>query len=108
MAILDGTLIDTITYWTRSGLTNEGNPTYNTPVTTTGRWEQAQTLLRDSNGEDLTSDAYVYTNTSLNIGDWIFLGTSASASPPNTAFEIRYKIIRRDLSGSETITRYYL
>lgn len=108
MAILDGVLPDLVTYWTRTSLNDYGMPGYSSPVTISGRWNNTQTLLRDANGEEIVSNVVIYCSVNINIGDWIYLGTSVDDNPPDSAYEIKQKFVRRDLSGNETIYRYYL
>lgn len=108
MGILTGTLLDTVTYWSRSGVNDEGHGSYNTPATMTARWVNTQTILRDLNGEEISSEVIVYCNVVLNVGDWVYLGSSASSTPPDSAHEIKQKAVRRDLAGNETVYRYFL
>ncbi len=54
---------------------------YTTPAEIKCRWEARQETFRDSQGEEVTSNALVYLASDVEIGDYIFEGASVAADP---------------------------
>ena len=94
-------LTDTITYWLKSGVNLEGNPTWGNPVTISARWIERDDLYVDTNGKERRSTTQIYTTTKLPIGTRVYLGTSVLVSPENDAFEIKMTTMHKSINGSE-------
>lgn len=73
-------LREDITYWVATPSTY-GGFVFSTPTTLKGRWEEKAMLFRDSTGDEVTSEAVVYLDTDVNVGDFLFHGSSAAADP---------------------------
>lgn len=82
-------LRQTITKWTAGATDIYGNPTWSSPVTLKGRWEDKQVKTVDFQGNEIISNAIVYVGEDLLLGDYIYLGTSTASSPPAAAREVR-------------------
>lgn len=95
-------LTDTITYWLKSGVNLEGNPTWGSPVTISARWLERDDLYVDTNGIERRSTTQIYSTTKLPIGTRVYLGTSVSASPESDAFEIKMTTTYKAIDGVET------
>jgi len=104
----------TAVYWATS--TNSGyGETYDAPVEIDCRWEDKEKLLIGLDGEEKMSTAKVFTNSTLAIDGFLFLGdlddlSSSTAGPRDVAAS--RKIIGTgkipDLLGSDFIKFYYL
>ena len=86
-----------VTYWTTNGLGSDGFPAFNAPVTVRGRWEDKTILVRqESGGEMISSNTRVYLGIKLSQGDFVYEGTSVSATPPADA----RKVVRVNVTPS--------
>lgn len=78
----------TATRWVSGDLDIYGNATW-TSSNIKVRWEDKQEKAVDINGNDIVSNSIVYVGEDLNIGDYLMLGTSAEASPPEGSYRVR-------------------
>lgn len=100
----------TITYWAPGVSDGYGITTYSAPTTMICRWEQKAEELRDPSGEMITSMAKVYLPAEVDIGGYIFLGTSAATDPSGVekAYQIRMVGSIPDLRNLQKIHIAYL
>lgn len=91
MSVVTRNLRQTITYWAFNGVDNSGDPSFATPTTITGRWEDRALEVISSSGERVVSRSVVYLAQDVNLGDYMFLGTDTTASPVGVigAFPVR-------------------
>ena len=76
-------LNQTATVWTVNDVDSAGDPTYDSasPRTVACRWEQRNDLFINQGGEQEASVSMVVIAEDLNLGDYLFLGTSVGADP---------------------------
>lgn len=58
-----------------------GGYTYTAPVVLDCRWETRFETFRDSQGEEVTSNALVYLSADVKIGSYLFEGVSTAVDP---------------------------
>lgn len=79
--------------WSRNSVNEEGRPTFGSPSTIDVAWHEEAKEVRTLEGEVFHSTATVYTNTEMQVGDYLKEGDSVSgvSSDPmaEDAFEIR-------------------
>ena len=67
-------LRDTITYWRVTGNDGFGGYTLAAPTVLRARWTEGQQKFVNASGEEDVSQATVYLESDVVIGDWIALG----------------------------------
>ncbi len=79
------------TYWGPPVRDAFGVPVFPASAPIGVRWEDKSVLFRDAQGQEVTSEAVVYTNQQVQIGGYLFLGTSTQVDPrtESTAAAIR-------------------
>lgn len=89
----------TLTWWARSGNSGYGGITFAAPVTIYGRWEDKQIMFRDRFGDEILSNAVVYVDRDIEIGDYLIRGINAGTNPAIIAgaFEVKQFIKVPDL-----------
>lgn len=98
-----------VTYWTQAGLSGDGFHTFNTPVTVKGRWEDREVLINNGElNEVLSSNSRVHLAVDLKQGDFVYLGTSVSATPEATARKVVRVVQIPSVDGRVTERTYYL
>ena len=75
----------TATYWSVSGTSSSGDPSFATPVSIKVRWEQRTAVFTRPNGEEASSSSVVFVKQDMVEGDFLFLGTSVLADPNDVA-----------------------
>lgn len=103
-------LFDTITRWVKTGQDGFNKSAFATPATLTGRWQDKNELFIDSAGKETVSSAIVYFAESVSVGDYLYLGASATASPDDvsTAYEIKKVGKISDVDNGETLVKAWL
>jgi hypothetical protein len=72
---------DTCTYWGAPTVDGYGTSSFAAPVTMSCHWENSiQEYLKDS-GEEAVSNAIVFTASDVEIGGYLFQGTSVETDP---------------------------
>jgi hypothetical protein len=89
MSFITRNLNQNITIWTAGATDVYGTPTWSSPTTIKGRWEDKQIKTVDYQGNDIISNAIVYTEIDIALGDYVYLGISADTTPPTSAREVR-------------------
>jgi hypothetical protein len=81
----------TATYWGSPTPDGSGGETYDAPAALSVRWEERAEQEFDPQGETFTSMARVYTSIDLDVGGYLYLGTSVVVDPGTVvgAFKIR-------------------
>lgn len=84
-------LRQTVTYWRPTGNDRFGGKTFAAPTTQLGRWEERTDLFIDRTGKETRSMARIYLTDDVELGGYLYLGTSSSTAPENVdgAYEIR-------------------
>jgi len=88
MSFIDRLFSQTITYWGSPSTSGWGGKTFDTPITLSGRWEDKQELFIDPMGNEVRSLAVVYVDQDVDLGGYLYLGTSTE-SDPETVSEAR-------------------
>lgn len=72
-----------ITYWGTPAPTGVGGWTFASPITFKGRWEERTERTLDRQGNDFTSTAQVFVPDTqvLDLGGYLYRGTSVGADP---------------------------
>ena len=71
----------TITYWSKTGVNNSGDPTFAAPVLLKARWEDRQVAFTNFRGEEGTSMAIAWLGQATKIGGFLLNGTSTNTDP---------------------------
>lgn len=81
----------TATYWGAPVQNGFGGNTFSAPVELACRWENVTERFMDSDGVEGISNAKVWTFDPLDVGGYLFLGSSVAADPTtvNKAYMIR-------------------
>lgn len=81
----------TATYWGSPTPDGSGGHTYASPVALTVRWEQRAMEERSPENQVFVSLAVVYVQEDVDIGGYLYLGTSVASDPTSVsdAFEIK-------------------
>lgn len=84
-------LNQSITYWAKQAPDGFGGYSWTAPTTFLGRWETRTELFIDPDGNEKRSRARVFVPQDVEIGGYVYLGTSAAADPLSVsgAYEIR-------------------
>lgn len=96
----------TATYWGSPVPDGSGGHTYAAPVAILVRWEEDVEETYDATGASFVSKAKVFTKQVVDVGGYLFLGTSVSTHPSQVSgsFKIRNSIATpalRDAGKSE-------
>jgi phenylalanyl-tRNA synthetase beta subunit len=78
---LDKLLNQTATYWAPSSIDGFNVVTFSTPESVSCRWEDKQELFLNYNMDQELSHAVVYLNQDIEIGGYLYLGTSTAVDP---------------------------
>lgn len=101
-------------YWERLIPDGLGGYTWEDPVELACRWEEVVELYTDANGQERRSQAKVFLDQDIKVGDYLALmdldDITSSSLPGNTkeAFQIRRFDKVPDLSGTEFLRRAWL
>lgn len=106
-----GLLKQTITLWEKTGVDGYGKSSFSTPDTFTGRWQDEKIITKGIDGaKEIVYNSVVYTDTVLQEGDFVFLGSSTTANPLTVsgAREIKNVRMSTDLNGLAPLYTAYL
>jgi len=78
----------TATRWTSAGTDIYGNSSWNS-TSIKVRWEDTQIKTVDFQGNEFTSNAVIYTGEDIIVGDYLYLGSNVSTTPPTGAYEVK-------------------
>lgn len=109
MTFLSSTRIHTATLWEDNGVDSAGDPEFSSPETILVRWEQKEVVFHGSDGSELRASHVVYLGQDVNVGDYLYLGTSVQSSPKDQAGAISIKDFSRiEAFDSNTVSRRVL
>ncbi len=109
MSTLNSILYKTdITIWQANGLTSTGFPSVSAPTTEKAFHVKKTKLVKKMSGEETLAQDEIYTQTELTEGDFVLIGTSAEAHPPNTAKRVIVAEKIPSLISSEEVKVAYL
>ena len=108
MSLLTRNYPHTISHWTKGAKDVYGKPAWSGPDTINGLWEDKIELIKDVNGREIISNASVFLLSLVAIGDFLFLGSAASAeADPTTvtdAWEVMDVLVNTSLLNSDVQT----
>lgn len=73
-----------VTHWPISGSDGYGGFTFGTPELLSGRWEDKGELFINLDNEEVLSNAIIYLDTDVNVGDYFALGDYTVTADPTT------------------------
>lgn len=109
--MLNHRLNSTVTYWAKGTPDGYGGFTYASPVALNGRWEERIQLFVNQAGNQQQSKAMVFLEDDVEIGGFLYLGTSTDSAPSavgNLAYEILGFSKIPSIDGSDYERRAYL
>ena len=108
MSLLTRNYPHTISHWTKGAKDVYGKPAWSGPDTINGLWEDKIELIKDVNGREIISNASVFLLSLVAIGDFLFLGSAASAEDDPTtvtdAWEVMDVLVNTSLLNSDVQT----
>lgn len=100
-----------ITYWELSSIDGWNKPTFeSSPEYIKGRWEDKAELYLDKEGQEKISNAIVYLDQDVELGGYLYLGTSLELDPTlvDNAYEIKYIHKVSDIKGTTFLRKIIL
>ena len=79
MRIYRRNMTQTLTVFRRTGMNAYGEPSFDSGTTIRCRWQDAQKLTLDAQGEEFVSESIIYPAVKINNGDRIVKGAGALA-----------------------------
>lgn len=100
----------TATYWGSPTDNGTGGFSYAAPVQFRVRWEDKQMQFSNQVGELQVSQAVVFVSQEVEVGGYLYLGTSAAADPHTVegAYEIKQTMTIPDLRNARSERRAFL
>ena len=91
MTLLTRNLFQNVTHWAANTVDGSFDPGFVAPAALKGRWEDRIVKFIDEQGAENESRSVVYLSISVDIGDYLFLGTSTVTDPTTVsgAYEVR-------------------
>jgi len=88
---MEYSLRQTATYWGNPKTSGWGGETFDAPISISVRWHDRQILFVDYAGNEVKSKAIVLVDRDLDLGGFLYLGTSTNGDPGTVdgAMEIR-------------------
>ena len=113
MSIITRMLKQTAVYWERTGTNAYGEASFANPVEIEVRWEGRREIFFTVEGREEYSDAVVYVDRDMDVGDWLKLGdlTSSEATDPRNAteaFMVRGRRYTPSFRATETLREMFL
>lgn len=84
MGMLHRMLKEDITKWPLTGSNGYGGFTFGTPIVLKGRWEDRTVLFRTLENEEEVSNAVVYLQSDITVGDYLGRGDLTAIADPTT------------------------
>tara|TARA_R100001086_G_scaffold205990_1_gene121793 strand:- start:113 stop:439 length:327 start_codon:yes stop_codon:yes gene_type:complete len=80
-----------MTYWANPVTTSVGGISFDAPVALKVRWEERAERFLDTNGEEVVSRAVIWVKEDVDIGGYVYLGSSILTDPTDLddAYPIR-------------------
>lgn len=102
--------IHTATYWSRGTPDGFGGYSWSSPTEISVRWESKNEIFKDEQGEDQVSNAIIYTDQDLEIGAYIYKGSSAATDPTTLAdsHEIKQVNATPSIDGTQELIKMFL
>jgi len=104
-------LLHNCTYWEKESLDGYGNIVYRSPRVINVRWEDKQLLFINKAGNQLLSQAIVYSNINIVDESYLYLGTTRSVINPLTlkyAFKVKAVSKITNLNNTNMVVKVWL
>ncbi len=103
MSYITRNLKQTATYWASPTSDGRGGYTFDTAAAVSVRWEDKQIVSKDANGKEFISEAIVYIDQDVDIGGFLYLGTSTETNPKDQPGAYKIMNFRKtpNLAGTE-------
>lgn len=88
-------LRQTATYWGGPTPDGFGGYTFDSPVAVDCRWEDKIELYIDTQGKEARSSVVVFLGEDVDIGGFLYLGSSTTANPKDVAGAYEIKAFRK-------------
>ncbi len=89
MAIIDTFRRRDAVYYPQDGMSADGNPTFGIPVEIKVRWDDVTQRFNLPDGSEAISNAVVYVDRQMDIGDLLFYGTLLDLKYPDEPLKNR-------------------
>ena len=99
-----------LTYWAPTGRNDYGASVFGAPTVIFGRWEDRAEEFQSTEGNELTSQAVVFCDRTVQSGGYLVEGDFSAEEDPRTtnALEIKQVATTRNLRYSDKEVRAYL
>lgn len=100
-----------LTYWVITGTDGFGGYTFGTPILVNGRWEEGQQKFISESGEESVSQAIVYLQDDVSVGDWLGEGDLTATLDPSTisgGFRVRGYSRVANLRNTENLRKAFI
>lgn len=87
MGIITKMRKQTAIYWTATGKDGRGARTFAAPVEVDCRWDEVSDIFQTQEEQDLVSNAVVYPDRDMSVGDYLKLGELDSTTPSNPTMD---------------------
>jgi len=103
-------LKQTATYWGNPVSDGYGGRNFDAPVEIDVRWEDKQELFTDTSGQEKLSRAVVFVGEDVQVGGYLFLGSSSAGNPLDVsgAYEIKQFSKIPDLKAENFLRKIWL
>jgi len=95
MSYLTRNLRQAATYWSPGTPDGFGGTSYGSPTPMKVRWEERGELFLDSAGQESVSHSIVYTRIDVEIGGYLFLGSSTATDPTGVSGALEIRMFRK-------------
>lgn len=98
-----------LTYWAPTGFDEYGDPGFDDPDFLVGRWEDRVEQFVSAKGDQQQSRAVVYLNVDVEVGGYLYRGTSSELDPEDINSGQILKVDEvPDWKGRETLFKIYI
>ena len=100
----------TITYWGPGTPDGYGGYTYPDPIEIKGRWEDRKELFVDAEGNEVRSQAIVYPSQVVELGGYLYLGSSTASDPTTVEGALKIRAARKvpNIKATQEVVKVWL
>lgn len=98
------------TYWAPGAPDGFGGKSFSAPVTIKCRWTFKEDMIINDQGDEILSRGFLYSDTVIALGGYLYLGVSATADPTTIqdAFIALKKLDTPSLNNSQTLRKVFV
>lgn len=108
MSYINDMLTEQATYWEPTGEDEFGNTTFSEPQTIDVRWEDKSELFKDEQGNEVVSNAVIYTLEDLQLEGYLYKGVTSESSTNVNAREIRQLKETPNVEANQNLHKVWL